>query len=55
MEPLKNIKAGTIKSPWSLINDILFNGGVMPKLYLLDNEASLESNSAMTKNKSIIS
>ena len=34
VEPLKNIQAVTIKTTWSLINDTLSNGGVMPKIYI---------------------
>ena len=42
VDPFKKIQEGTIKITWSLINDTLSNGGVMLKLYLLDNEAQLE-------------
>ena len=53
--PLKNIQAGKIKTAWYLINDTLSKGGVMPKLYILDNESSLELNASMTLKKSSIS
>ena len=33
----ENRQAGTIKTAFILINDRLYNGGVIPKLYLLDN------------------
>ena len=39
VDPLKNRQTGTIKTAWSLINYTLSNGGVMPKIYLLYNEA----------------
>ena len=54
VDPLKNIQSGIIKTTCSLINDTLSNGGVMPKLYLLYHEESIELKAAMTK-KSIIS
>ena len=54
VDPLKNIQAGITKTTFSLINDTLSNGGVMPKLYLLYHEESIELKAAMTK-KSIIS
>ena len=40
VELLNNRQKVTIKIAWSLINDTLSNGEAMPKLYILDNEAS---------------
>ena len=49
LDPLNNIQVGTIKTSWSLINDTLSNDGVIPKLYLFDNEAPLELKTSITK------
>ena len=51
---LNNRSEVTIKNSWSLINGTLSNGGVMPKIYILDNESSLGLKAETTK-KSIIS
>ena len=54
--PLKNRKLVTIKTAWYLINDTLSNGGVIPKLYILDHEESIKLKTATTKiNKSSFS
>ena len=47
VEPFNNRQAVTIKSAFSLINVTLSNGGGIPKLYILDNEASLELKTSM--------
>ena len=49
VEPLNNREAGKRKTAWSLINNTLSNGVVIPKLYVLDNEVSLELNASMKK------
>ena len=49
VEPLNKREAGKRKTAWSLINNTLSNGVVIPKLYVLDNEVSLELNAYMTK------
>ena len=49
VEPLNNREAGKRKTAWSFINNTLSNGVVIPKLYVLDNEVSLELNASMTK------
>ena len=50
---LNNRQVGTIKTAWFLINDTLSNGGVIPRLYLLDNEASIQLKADTTKKSSI--
>ena len=55
MDPLKNRQAGTTKTAWSLINDTLCNGGVIPKNDPLDNEASIKLNVSKMKNQVSIS
>ena len=49
VKPLRNKQAGIIKTAWSLINYTLPNSGVMPKRYILNNEASLVLEAAITK------
>ena len=49
VEPLNNREAGKRKTAWSLINNTLSNGVVIPKLYVLYNEVSLELNASMIK------
>ena len=49
VEPLNNRQAETIKTAWYLINDTLSHGQVIPKLYILDHESSLDLEASMTK------
>ena len=49
MHILNNIQSGTIKNAWPLINDTLSNGGVFPRLYLLDSKASLKLKKYLSK------
>ena len=48
-EALQNRQAGNIKIAWEKIHGTLVNRGAAPKLYIMDNEASQELKSAMTK------
>ena len=47
---LQNRQAGTIKKGWEKLHTILATRGAAPKLYIMDNEASLDLKSSMTKN-----
>ena len=42
VEPLNNRQKRTINTDWYLINNGIYNGGIMPKIYVLDTESSLE-------------
>ena len=48
VETLKNRQVRIIKTTWYIIYDTLSNSGFMLKLYLLDNEASLDLKALMT-------
>ena len=50
-EPLKSRQAAEITRGWEVINTILKKRGVMPNLYVLDNEISGDLKWAMTKNE----
>ena len=53
VEPLNNRQTGTIKTAWYLMNDTLSGSGAMPKLYILDNEASLKLKMAIKKRNQV--
>ena len=53
VKPLNNRQAETIKTAWYLINDTLSHGQVIPKLYILDNESSLDLEASMTKKNQV--
>ena len=50
--PLKNRQAATITAAWRKLNNKLSTAGVEPNTWILDNEASHDLKSPMTKNKS---
>ncbi len=49
VEPLKNRAAGTIRTAWEKLHNLLRQRGCAPNLYILDNEISTDFKSALSK------